>query len=414
MALVALLALTACQAALPGLTVNVERTPLTQVAQAQAGDADVLAAVDRALAEIYRQAHPSVVNISVKARVPTVRGPREFFRFELPGIPDEFTPPSPEQDAPETPFFARGQGSGFVWDKEGHIVTNYHVVNGAEEVTVTFFDETTVPAEVIGTDPDTDLAVLKVDVPADRLQPVTLGDSSTLEVGQHVIAIGNPFGLSGTMTTGIISALGRVLPQSPRSSAPGFSIPDVIQTDAAINPGNSGGPLLNGKGEVIGVNFQIESRSGANDGIGFAIPINTAKEVVPELIRSGRVEHAWLGIQGRTVTPDLAEALGLPVDQGAQVISVVRGSPADEAGLRGSDQQATMDGQSVPTGGDIIVEAAGQPIRKMEDLITIVMRHKVGDRLDLVIRRGNETQQVTVTLQARPAQVPSSDSSNNR
>lgn len=379
--LVALVGMTGCQAKLPGVTLSLQRTPLTTVAEAGPPMDVTLEAADQALEQIYRQANPSVVNITVKVAAPTAA-----LRFGY------------------------AQGSGFVWDKAGHIVTNNHVVDGAREVSVTFADDRVVPAEVIGTDPDSDLAVLKVDLPAETLHPMTLGDSSEVQVGQHVVAIGNPFGLSGTMTSGIVSAVGRVLPNNPELTTPGFSIPDVIQTDAAINPGNSGGPLLDSRGAVIGVNFQIQSLSGANDGIGFAIPINTARRVVPELIKAGRAEHTWLGIEGRTVTPELAKALNLPVDQGAQVVAVVKGGPADLAGLRESSRQAIIDGRTVPTGGDIIVAAGGQPVHKMEDLITIVTRHDVGSDLDLTIRRGARTEHVTVTLAARPRQVPASDS----
>ncbi|HBY94386.1 MAG TPA: hypothetical protein DEP84_10565 [Chloroflexi bacterium] len=410
LALAALLSLTGCSAALPGLTITAQRTPFTASAQAGPSEPASLKQMDQALEQIYQDVSPSVVNITVKVAAQGIQQPQGQYQFpNLPGRPQAPNLPPVE---PARPQFRYGEGSGFVWDSAGHIVTNNHVVDGAEEVTVTFADDTVATATVVGTDPASDLAVLKVDVSADKLHPVTLGDSSQVQVGEHVAAIGNPFGLSGTMTSGIVSAIGRVLPQNPQSAAPGFSIPDIIQTDAAINPGNSGGPLLDGSGTVIGVNFQIESSSGSNDGIGFAIPINTAQQVIPELIKSGHVEHAWLGIEGRTVTPDLAKALDLPVGQGAQVISVVKGGPADQVGLQGSDKQATVEGQNVPAGGDIIVAANGQAVHKMEDLITIVTHHAVGDRLDLTVRRGSETEHVTVTLGARPTQVPQSDSTN--
>jgi S1-C subfamily serine protease len=233
-----------------------------------------------------------------------------------------------------------GTGSGFVLDTDGRIVTNNHVVENADRIVVTFADDTSAEAEVIGTDADSDLAVIKVDVSPELLKPVALGDSDALRVGQRAVAIGNPFGFELTMTTGIVSALGRVVQQES-----GFSLPQLIQTDAAINPGNSGGPLLDSQGLVIGVTTLIFSQSGSNSGVGFAVPVNTVKRVVPSLIATGRYADPWLGITGTSVTPLLAEALDLPVEQGVLVQAVVEDGPADKAGLRQADRQVEIEGE---------------------------------------------------------------------
>ena len=232
-----------------------------------------------------------------------------------------------------------GTGSGFVLDTDGHIVTNNHVVENARRIMVTFADDTTAEAQVVGTDPDSDLAVIQVDVPASDLQPVELGDSDTLRVGQRAIAVGNPFGFEQTMTTGIVSALGRVIRQES-----GFSLPQLIQTDAAINPGNSGGPLLDSQGQVIGVNTLIFSESGSNSGVGFAVPVNAVKRVVPSLIAIGRYADPWLGIQGGSLTPLIAEALDLPVDRGVLIQVVIPDGPAESAGLQESNRQVEFEG----------------------------------------------------------------------
>jgi len=222
-------------------------------------------------------------------------------------------------------------GSGFVYDNLGHIITNAHVVDGANKATVTFLDGSQYDAEIIGIDKFTDIAVIKVSEKPRLLHPLQIGDSSQLRVGEHVAAIGNPFGLSGSMTSGIVSQMGRLLP----SQDSGFSIPDVIQTDAAINPGNSGGPLLNMKGQVVGINTAIQSISGGNTGVGFAIPSNTVSKIVPALIEDGKYTHPWIGITGQDIDPDLAQALQLKQAKGFMIITVVDGSPADKAGLKG-------------------------------------------------------------------------------
>jgi S1-C subfamily serine protease len=294
-------------------------------------------------------------------------------------------------------------GSGFVIDPEGHILTNNHVVEGANRIQVKLgASDTTYAAQVVGTDPATDLALLKVDAPADQLHPLNLGDSSKLQVGDPVVAIGNPFGLDRTVTSGIVSALQRQI-QAPN----GFSISNVIQTDAAINPGNSGGPLIDASGSVVGINSQIETggSSSGNVGIGFAIPINTAREVVTQLENSGKVEHAYLGIEGGSITPDLARALSLPVKQGVLVASVVKGGPADKAGIEGGDTSATIEGANVTLGGDIITKVDGKDVNSMDEVVSIVNAARPGDSLDVTILRDNSTKTVTVTLGDRPASV---------
>jgi S1-C subfamily serine protease len=299
-------------------------------------------------------------------------------------------------------------GSGFVIDAEGHVLTNNHVVEGANRIQVKLgASDTTYGAQVVGTDPATDLALLKVDAPADQLHPLNLGESSKLQVGDPVVAIGNPFGLDRTVTSGIVSALQRQI-QAPN----GFSISNVIQTDAAINPGNSGGPLIDASGSVIGINSQIATGGGSsgNIGIGFAIPINTAREVVAQLENSGRVEHAYLGIEGGSVTPDLSRALNLPVKQGVLVASVVKGGPADEAGIEGGNTSATIEGANVTLGGDIITRIDGKDVNSMDEVVSVINAAKPGDSLEVTILRDHTTKTVTVTLGDRPASVQDSQS----
>ncbi|HEX2707058.1 MAG TPA: trypsin-like peptidase domain-containing protein [Solirubrobacterales bacterium] len=298
-------------------------------------------------------------------------------------------------------------GSGFVIDSEGHILTNNHVIEGANKIEVKLgASNTTYTATVVGADPATDLALLKVEAPAAELHPLTLGDSSMMEVGDPVVAIGNPFGLDRTVTSGIVSALQRQI-QAPN----GFSISNVIQTDAAINPGNSGGPLINAEGEVIGINSQIEtggSGSSGNVGIGFAIPINTARAEIHQLETKGEVEHAYLGIEGGTITPDLARALNLPVTDGVIVQSVVKGGPADKAGVEGGNTSATIGGTEVSLGGDIITELNGKKVAGMDEVVEIINRAKPGETVELTILRGGQTKKATVTLGKRPASVEES------
>jgi S1-C subfamily serine protease len=291
-----------------------------------------------------------------------------------------------------------GLGSGFVYDESGHIITNYHVVEGASTIQVTFLDGATSSADVVGTDPYSDIAVVHLDQQVTTLQPVVLGSSSDLMVGEPVAAVGNPYGLSDTLTAGIVSSLGRSI------DAPGgYVIIDIIQLDAAINPGNSGGPLVNTKGQVVGVNTAIQSETGSFAGIGFAIPSDTVKREVDDLINTGTYAHPWLGISGLEVNLAIADAIGLENPQGVLVVDVTAGGPADLAGLRGSDHDETVDGQTVPLGGDVIVEVDGLPVRSVTDLSVYMERNThPGDSADLVIIRDGQEMNLTVTLGERP------------
>jgi S1-C subfamily serine protease len=334
----------------------------------------------------------------------------QIYRHDGQGVAFIEATEAPEETAP-SPFNPFGEeesrgggvatGSGFVIDGEGHILTNNHVVEGASKITVKLgSSDATHTAEVVGTDPASDIALLKVEAPADQLDPLALGDSSKVQVGDPVVAIGNPFGLDRTVTSGIVSALQRQI-QAPN----GFSINHVIQTDAAINPGNSGGPLIDSAGNVIGINSQIATGGGGNGnvGIGFAIPINTAREVANEIEKNGKVEHAFLGINGGTITPALAKAVNLPVGKGVLVAEVVKGGPADKAGLLGGSTEATIEGARFQLGGDIITEIDGEPIASMEELIDAVNGDKPGEKMELTVLRHGETKKITVTLGNRPA-----------
>lgn len=293
-----------------------------------------------------------------------------------------------------------GQGSGFVYDEKGHIITNAHVVEGADELEVTFSDGTIQMGTLVGKDLNSDLAVVKVQKLPNGVQPLPLGDISQLAVGQTVVAIGNPFGLEGTLTRGIISALGRSIP-----ALTPFTIPQAIQTDAAINPGNSGGPLLNLQGEVIGVNAQIETggETRANTGVGFAIPVSIIKLVIPDLIEKGKHDWAWLGVRGGTLNPWIREAMKLDVDKGAYIAEVVAGGPSDKAGLHGSSKTVTLRGREIEIGGDVVVAINGQPVRSFDDLLIYVsLNSKPGDVVVLTIIRNGKTQEVKVTLESRP------------
>jgi S1-C subfamily serine protease len=291
-------------------------------------------------------------------------------------------------------------GSGFVVDKAGHVVTNYHVIEGADEIRVSFSNQDTVEAQLVGSDPSTDLALLQVDTSASALTPLSLGDSDKVEVGDPVVAIGNPFGLDRTATSGIVSALQRLI-TAPNS----FTIDHVIQTDAPINHGNSGGPLLNSRGQVIGVNTQIETGGVAgsgNVGIGFSVPSNTVKDVVAQIMRTGRVDHAYLGISGQAVNSVVADTYNLPVEKGVLVESVRSDSGAAEAGLEGGRKQVVVAGETYVLGGDIIVALEGKQISSIEQLRDAIAGHKPGDKVSLVIYRDAKKTGVTVTLGRQP------------
>jgi len=298
----------------------------------------------------------------------------------------------------EDAIIPTGEGSGFVFDKKGHVITNAHVVDGATKVVVTFLDGRSYNAEIIGVDNFTDIAVIKVNADLSLLHPLSLGDSSNLQVGEPIAAIGNPFGLSGSMTSGIVSQLGRLLP-----SGAGYSIPDVIQTDAAINPGNSGGPLLNMRGEIVGINTAIQSATGEFTGVGFAIPSQTVAKIVPSLIQNGEYKHPWIGISGRDIDPDLAKVLDRNDAVGFLVVTVIPDSPASKAGLHGSENIEEIDGIQYTIGGDIILSVDGVEVRKISDILIHLQRAKsVGDDLVLEILRDGRTSNFTIVLGERP------------
>ncbi len=341
-----------------------------------------------ALVSIYEQVNPSVVNV-------TVLGHSGL------SFPDGS---APEGLGPED-FLPISSGSGFVWDTQGHIVTNNHVVEGAEEVQVTFSDGTVAIAEVVGTDVDSDLAVLRIDPEGYNLVPVRLGRLEDIRVGMRVAAIGNPFGLAGTLTSGIVSALGRSIPARDR-----FSIPDSIQTDAAINPGNSGGPLLNERGEVIGVNAQIRSESASNSGVGFAIPVTLVARVVPALIERGYYEHSYIGVSGGTLSPLCAEDLGVSKElRGAVIAEVLPNTPASRAGLRGGSEPSGTHYPSIcpdRRGGDVIVAINDYPVTKFDDLLIYLQRYtSPGDTVTLTVWRDGAQLPIDVVLAARPARI---------
>ena len=357
---------------------------LPVIAGDNAADA-LVAAQESVMIRIYLKALPSVVNIQVIQARDGNDGSGQF--PNIPGVPDD--------------FLERGEGSGFVWDTKGRIVTNQHVVDGAETVTVIFADRTQVLAKVLGGDVDSDLAVLELLEVKEGLIPIELGDSDDVRVGQLAVAIGAPFGQSFTMTSGIVSAVGRTL----RSGSSQFTVPEVIQTDAPINPGNSGGPLLDRRGRVVGINTQIISRSGSNAGVGLAVPINIAKMVVPALIKDGKYEYSWLGISGAPVGSDVVQLMELPKGtQGALVISVSQNSPADDGGLTGSDRTEVVNGIQYSLGGDTITGINGSKIRDMTDLIVYLTKHtRPGDEIVLdVIHKDGTSEQLPIVLGTRP------------
>lgn len=292
-----------------------------------------------------------------------------------------------------------GVGSGFVYDTKGHIITNSHVVDNAQKIVVTLLDGGSYNAELIGKDPFTDLAVIKIEPNGVFLQPLPIGDSSRLKVGEQIAAIGNPFGLSGSMTAGIVSQMGRLLP----SQDSGFSIPDVIQTDAAINPGNSGGPLLNMRGEMVGINTAIQSGTGEFTGVGFSIPSRTVAKIIPNLLQDGEYHHPWLGISGRDIDPDLAKVLNLKDAKGFLIVTVVDDSPASKAGLHGATETKEIEGASYALGGDIILKVDGLEVRKIDDILIHLQREKsVGDEMVLEILRDGRMSEFTLLLEERP------------
>jgi len=291
----------------------------------------------------------------------------------------------------------QGSGSGAILDTKGHILTNHHVVANAQKLEVALADGSRWPAKLIGSDPDNDLAVIKIDAPREKLKVIPMGDSKNLRIGQKVLAIGNPFGFERTLTTGVISSVGRTI-----RSEVGTLIEDVIQTDAAINPGNSGGPLLNSDGEIIGINSAIISPSGGNVGIGFAIPVNTANRLIPELISKGYVTYPWIGATIQTLIPEVAKYLKLKIERGAMIAEVVKGGPADKAGLQGGSQRVQVGNMIVLVGGDIVVKADDQEIKTNEELIRYVREKKIGNSVTFKVYRKDKYENVKITLGERP------------
>ncbi len=346
---------------------------------------------------VYQKVNPSVVTIEIGTKAGNLNNPGSTFgQGGNNGQGQQIVPTA--------------LGSGVIWDGAGDIITNNHVVSGADKITVTFSDGSSYEAKVIGTDPNTDLAVIRVSgAPASLIKPITVGDSSKVKVGEIVVAIGNPFGLSNTMTTGIVSAIGRTIStgaansQNSQTNTPTFSIPDVIQTDAAINPGNSGGALVDMGGALIGVPSQIESQSGGNTGVGFAIPSSIVKQVVPQLISKGSASHSYLGISGVTISPDVISALNLnPGQQGILVASLVPGGPAEQAGLK----PATLDQSGTPTAvGDIITGINGKTINRFEDLVSYLYNNtQPGQTVTLNVLRDGKEIQVLLVLGTQPKQ----------
>jgi 2-alkenal reductase len=371
----------ACQASVPGRVVVSPAAVVTEAAVQVGSQATepvtslqpaipaVVGEHDDALVAIYARVNPAVVNVT------TFQTENGFLT-------------------------AASQGSGFVVDPEGHIVTNAHVVQGSEQVEVTFSDGTARIAEQVGEDLNADLAVLKVDSLPEGVQPLPFADMNSLAVGQTVIAIGNPFGLEGTLTRGVISALGRNIP-----ALTPFSIPQSIQTDAAINPGNSGGPLLNLDGEVIGVNAQIETggTGRSNIGVGFAIPVSILKVVIPDLISNGSHDWAYLGVRGSNLNPILVKAMNLPVEKGAYLVEVLSDGPSAKANLRGATETVTVDGRQVDIGGDVVTAVDGQSLRSFDDLLLyIAVNARPGQSIRLTILRDGKQQDVDVILGVRP------------
>ncbi len=327
---------------------------------------------------VYEQVDPSVVAVQVL---------------------DEDVVRSQDSDELHPYFFRTGEGSGFVIDDAGHIVTNYHVIDGAESVVVTFYNGVQAPAEIVGGERDVDIAVLKVDPEGLDLRPVAFGDIDELRVGDRLLIIGNPFGNANTLTTGIVSALGRLI-NLPESM---YSLPQVIQTDAAINPGNSGGPMLNARGEVVGVAFMLQSVTRTNSGIGFGIPAYFAQRVSQAIIKTGKFQHPYIGIRGVTLSPFAARALDLKVDRGVLVQAVLPGTPAEKAGLRGGEREVLIEGMPFTAGGDVITAIDGRPVRNFDDLLAYLGRYSApGDVILLTIQRNGETMQISLTLAPRP------------
>ena len=357
--------------------------PLTALIPDPAMDAEsIVAAHEQVFIGVYTDVVPSIVQIRTSRKIDS----QLDVPFMLEADPED--------------LFQRSGGSGFVWDESGHIVTNHHVVADADRVIVMFSDGSEDEAQILGSDPDSDLAVLKIDNSNTDLYPVTLGSSSEVNVGQIAIAIGSPFGQDFSITSGIVSAVGRTI----RSGNSQFSIPKVLQTDAPINPGNSGGPLLDRKGRVVGVNTQIISNTGASSGIGFAVPIDAAKRVIPELIQTGSYKYSWLGISGTSLSPDILELIALPEGTtGALIVEVMPDGPAEQGGLIPGDSITTVEGMDYRLGGDIIVSVDGTNIKDMDHLISYLIENtKASDVINVAVLRDGVEQILQIELGERP------------
>lgn len=384
-------------------------TNVANLAQTNATAPTDLSSFQSVFESIFQSVSPSVVLINVTEPAAATTAPSTGRSGRT--SPFGTNPQNPQlPQTPQTPQAAQALGSGFIWDTQGHIVTNNHVVAGATSITVTFSDGTTVNAKVVGTDPNADLAVIQVSAPANLLVPLTLADTSQVKVGEIAIAIGNPFGLQNTMTQGIISGLQRSLPTNLDSATaqtgPTYNIPDIIQTDAPINPGNSGGVLVDTTGQVIGVTAAMESNSGSSSGIGFVIPAEIVQKVVPALISKGSYQQSYLGMAGTDMTPDLAKAMGLDSStRGVLVETVTSGGPAAAGGLLASTQLATINGQSATVGGDVITAIDGQPVNTFADLGTYLFLHTTpGQTVTLTVLRQGKSTSVKVTTGVLPIQ----------
>ena len=384
----------------PAQSIPVSAPPTNKPASANPQTVADVAGLQDAYEAIYQNVNPSVVTIVISSQVSTSTGRSS----------GQGNGQNNQGSQGQSQVMPTAEGSGFIWDRAGNIVTNNHVVEGAAKISVTFSDGSSYDARLVGTDPNTDLAVIQVtNAPASLIKPITVGDSTQVKVGQMVVAIGNPFGLANTMTTGIVSAIARSIQagssksnQNGLTAAPSFSIPDVIQTDAAINPGNSGGVLVDMNGALIGVPSQIESASGSNSGIGFAIPSAIVSRVAPQLISKGKAENSYLGISGTTLTPEIASTLSLETgEKGILVASVVAGGPSEKAGLKGT----TVDANGTPTAaGDIITAIDGKSLVRFEDLVSYLSNNtQPGQTVTLTIIRDGKDTQIKVTLGIQPS-----------
>jgi S1-C subfamily serine protease len=390
--------------AIPATAVPAAVAASTPVVSTQIDANPSLQNYESTLEQIYQTVNQSVVSIQVTKKVSGADLSSS--------LPNGFMP---NQQTPDQ--YEHALGSGFVWDNQGYIITNNHVISDATRIVVVFSDDKQYEAKLIGSDASVDLAVVKVDAPASELHPAAIGDSKAVKVGQIVIAIGNPFGLEGTMTTGIVSAIGRSISSdlASTSSNGSYTIPDIIQTDASINPGNSGGVLVDIQGKVVGVTSAIESSSNSSAGVGFAIPSAIVWKVVPTLIQGQKYNHSWLGISGTTLTPEIAKLMNLASDQsGVLVVDVTQKGPADKAGLKGSTKTMTFEGSDLQIGGDVITAIDQQQVSQFDDIVTYLLGStEVGQKVTLSLIRDGKPSTVDVTLEARPETIPTTQAQDN-